>query len=161
MTMISCSEDNSNHIENDPDMVDVEKLNKDFPESYNDTTIIIEMRHIGISDKPISTILFTNKEIVDIEVSNSSPLIHKFKLSMKEITDILNIFSKGAYYSSVYENSLDYGSFEFKVTKNSVIHDFKVNRRDSISIFNEINIVLDNHFQARNIIDIILRRLNL
>ena len=160
MAMISCSEDNSKHIESNSNVSDTKKQKQDLSESYYDVTIIIEIIHIGVSDKPVPTIIFTNKDVTDIEGSNTHALIHKFKLSEKGILRILNIFLMGAYYSSVYDNSFEYGSFEFNVTKQSVAHDFKTNRRDSISIFNELYIVLENNSQAKSVIGNILKRLN-
>lgn len=120
--------------------------NNRFINDIENTNIIIE--HIGESDKPIITIVFSSKcDKADIDFP-----YYCAELSNNEKHSLIEMLIK-KLESKESDKYTEYGSFQFKMINGENQRSFKTNRDESINLFNEIIQILKDNNTAKKLIE--------
>ncbi len=129
-------------------LVDEGKRNKDnvFTSNIENTNIVIE--HIGESDKPIITIVFTSNcdKANFVSPSYCAELSKNEKLSLVELLLERPIGNSSSKYT-------EYGSFQLNIINGENQRSIKTNREESINLFNEILQILKDNDTAKKLIE--------
>ena len=109
--------------------------------------------HIGEIDKPIATVILRVIGTPPVTPPEAFPPIVEVAVSEPEMLGLLRLFKEGAWFTTSYDASFEFGSFAFQVADGQTEHTFRANREGSIRLFEEMRDRLGESPDARTALE--------